>query len=69
VQPGETKVHPTAAADDRQPRQRDESVYRDDRYSYGDPLYREGPGHASSRDDGSEGRADAATCATIEVKN
>jgi hypothetical protein len=69
VQPGETKVHPIAAESDRQRRQRDEGVYRDHRYSYGDPLYREGPGYESSRDDGSEGRADAATCATIEVKN
>jgi hypothetical protein len=69
VQPGETKVHPIAAVNDRQRRQRDDSVSRDDRNSYGDPLYREGPGYESSRDDGSEDRADAATCATIEVKN
>jgi hypothetical protein len=62
VQPGETKVHPIAGVDDRQ---RAESVDRDDRYSYGDPLYREGPGYESSRGDG----AVSATCATIEVKD
>jgi hypothetical protein len=62
VQPGETKV---AAVSDDQRRQR---AYRDDRYSYGDPLYRQGPSDERSRNDGSDDTADSATCATIEVK-